>query len=71
MAKREHDPVYLVILALGIGLGFSAGTASEHIVIGLIGGAIVGLIGCLVYYFIKRSRSPKPPKTAKDKYRMN
>lgn len=70
MAKREHDPVYLVILALGIGLGFSAGAASEKILWGLIGGAIIGVIACVVYFFIKRSRRPKPKKSSKQKYKM-
>jgi len=70
MPKKEHDPVYLVIIALGIGLGFSVGIASKKIVWGLIGGAIVGLIGCLVYLFIKRSRRPKKHKTAKDEFKM-
>ena len=70
MAKRKRDPVYLVIIALGIGVGFSAGTASEHVVWGLIGGFCLGLIGCLVYHLIKRAKKPKKSKNGRSKYRM-
>ncbi len=68
--KREHDPVYLVILALGIGLGLSGGAATDNILNGLIVGGIVGLAACLAYFLIKRARSPKKFKGSKKKYRM-
>lgn len=70
MAKKEHDPVYLVIPAVGIGLGFSAGAAGGKIVLGLIGGAIAGIIGEVIYFLIKRSKKPKPQKRAREKFRM-
>ena len=70
MPKREHDPVYLVIIALGIGLGFSVGIASDKIVWGLVGGVVAGLIGCTIYLYIKRSRKPKKHKTAKGEFKM-
>jgi len=70
MAKKEHDPVYLVIGAVGIGLGFSGGAASGKILYGLIGGIILGVIGEIVYYFIKRSKKPKTFRRARDKFRM-
>jgi len=70
MAKREHDAVYLVILAIGVGIGFSAGAAMEKVLIGLIVGAGVGLLGCLVYFFIKKSRQPKKHKGSRQKYGM-
>jgi membrane associated rhomboid family serine protease len=70
MAVRVHDPVYLVVFALGVGMGLSVGFASGSVGWGAIGGAIVGAIGVVVYYFIKKKRQPKVPKGAKQKFRM-
>lgn len=60
MAKnKEEDPVYLVILALGIGLGLSGGAAAGSILTGFIVGGCLALAGCLVYFYIKKSKKPK------------
>jgi hypothetical protein len=68
--KREEDPVYLVILALGIGLGTSGGAAGGSALNGFIIGATTALAGCLVYYLIKRSKQPKKRQGPKSKYKM-
>ncbi len=68
--KREEDPVYLVILALGIGLGTSVGAAAGNWVNGFIIGASTALAGCLVYFYIKKSKQPKSKKAKRSKYRM-
>ncbi len=67
--KSEHDAVYLVAMAICIGIGFSVGVASKHIAGGLIVGASIGLLGSAVYYFIKRSKKAKTARK-KSKYRM-
>ncbi|MCK5832768.1 hypothetical protein KAH81_03760 [bacterium] len=64
-----HDPVYLVILAIGIGLGFSIGMATDSVVWGLSIGAVVGVIGCVAYFFIKKALQPKKTKP-RSKYRL-
>ena len=70
MAIRVHDPVYLVIFAVGVGMGLSVGFASSSVPWGAFGGAIAGAIGTLVYYLIKKKRTPKAIKGAKQKFRM-
>ena len=75
MAKKKskktykHDAVYLVAMAICIGIGFSVGVASKHVVGGLIVGAAVGLLGSAVYYFVKRAKNAKTARK-KSKYRM-
>jgi len=68
--KKEYDPVYLVVLALGVGLGFSGGAAMSDLLNGFVVGGTVGLVGCLVYYLIKKSRQPKEHQGAKKKFKM-
>ncbi len=67
--RWEHDPVYLVIPALGIGLGFTIGAAGEAIFLGLGIGAGLAVLGCIAYYFIKRALAPKQVKP-RSKYRL-
>jgi hypothetical protein len=75
MAKKKAkkstgiDAVYLVAVAVGIGIGVSIGTASGHIVGGLIIGTSVGVVGDIVYFFIKRAKRLKSKKN-RSKYHM-
>ncbi len=68
--KKEEDPVYLVILALGIGLGLSGGAAAGSVLTGFIIGATLALVGCLVYFYIKKSKQPKKRPGARSKFKM-